>query len=436
MPYAILNNELLEEEKASIPIDDRGFLYGEAAFTTIRLYNGKPLALFRHCRRLNTALASQALNIDITIEPDEIIKDIEKLVEANKCPDGVLKIRVTGGSGAGVAHPADRKPLTLITLGPLPDFSERTEKGIKVVRSSVIRDRKNQIGRHKTASYLESILAKQQATVAEADDGIITDSSGNLLECSSSNIFAVVNGLLVTADIKECILPGIARSLIIDRGRATGIPLLISTMPAKVAETATEMFICNSVTGIIPIREFEDIKLPDIPGPITSKLQEEYEKLTTAEAIEALDKKDKAAAAAEAEKPEEAEEPEYVKEEEYEEDQQGHEKRVSARYQIVQDVAVYNRKEDKLIGRLFNLSIEGMLVVGRYELETMKDFSLKIEYPDGDKTETLKLHAACVRASIIAGKYHGSGFRFLDTSKKFRKKIDKLIEKLAGNELA
>lgn len=46
MVYALLNNELLEEDKVSIPIDDRGFLYGEAAFTTIRLYDGKPLALF------------------------------------------------------------------------------------------------------------------------------------------------------------------------------------------------------------------------------------------------------------------------------------------------------------------------------------------------------------------------------------------------------
>lgn len=402
MKTVLLNGECLPEAEAAIPVNDRGFLYGESVFTTLRLYNGFPMALDRHCRRLNATLATPLFHGVSPLTSDLLWADIRRLRDSNEISDGVLRIRLSSGQGAGILPPAQKTPSRLLTLDPLPEITSVQQHGIRLWISSLCRPRENPLPRHKLGNYAENVYLKLESQAAGFHDGVFCDPAGHLLETSTSNLFAVINGILVTPDLEECILPGITRELILERARAIGIPILLGPITLNVAQQAEEMFTTNAVMEVVPVSAIGEKTFALVPGPVTLQLAEQYRQLANARRLA----------------------------EQYTGTPAG-ELRTSQRHQVKEEIRVDNRSTGQPLGRLLNLSEEGLLLVGPEELPVPQDFSLRLNLPAKIHSEMfIDLNARCVRTLPVGTGLFGAGFRFLGSEDTTRNLIRHAIDSL------
>lgn len=280
--YVVLNGELVPADEAAVPADDRGLLYGDSVFTTLRCYDGAIFRLDRHCARLNVSLRSPVVGINHEVSADSLRNDIARLIELNGCADAVARFTVTRGRGAGPLPPPDAAPTTLLTVRPyVPDPSLYAE-GASLIVSSVRRDPAGQLGKHKLGSYFPSLLARREAAARGCDEAVICDTDGNYLECACSNLFAVVGGTLVTPDVTENLLPGIARDVVLDCAADLGVEVSLKKLTAEIAETAEEWFITNSVQEVVPVARLESTQYP-VPGPVTARLMQAYRDIVARE---------------------------------------------------------------------------------------------------------------------------------------------------------
>lgn len=280
--YVVLNGNLVPTDEARVPVDDRGFLYGDSVFTTLRCYKGVPFRLDRHVGRLNASLRSPLVSIDYTADEDDLRRSIARLVQMNGCPDAVVRFRVTRGRGVGPLPPDETTPTTLLAADPLRLDESLYARGARLIVSSVRRDPHGELGKHKLGSYFPSILARREAAAAGADEAIICDTAGNWLECACSNLFAVVGGTLVTPDTSENLLPGIARETVLECSNRLGILVSLRSLTAEIAERAEEWFITNSVQEVVPVAQVGARSRP-VPGPVTARLMRAYRDLVVRE---------------------------------------------------------------------------------------------------------------------------------------------------------
>ncbi len=278
----VLNGQVVSAVSASVPIDDRGFLYGESIFTTVRCYGGMPFKLDRHCSRLNASLRSTVIDIDHQVDLAVLEKDIQTLVELNRCPDAVARFMVTRGCGSGPLCPSHDTPTTLLTVNPYTPVPALYRQGVKLVVSSIRRDPDGVLGRHKLGSYVPSLLARREAHDEGAYEAIIRDTDGNFLECACSNLFAVVDGVVITPDITENLLPGVTRETVLQCASDLALSVELATLTESLLGRAEEMFITNSVIELAPVSKLVDMVL-SAPGPVTTALMAAYrEKVTLA----------------------------------------------------------------------------------------------------------------------------------------------------------
>ena len=289
----ILNGELLAANQARVPVEDRGLLYGESVFTTLRCYGGVPFRLEAHCRRLNASLGSRAVGINYQVELEDLRSEISRLLKANGCPDAVVRLTVTGGSGAGLLPPQKTNPTTLLTTRQCEVSTVLYSEGASLMVSSVRRDPKGELGKHKLGSYFPSLLARREAAALGCDEGVICDTDdsydtgGNYLECASSNLFAVVGGTLVTPDRTENLLPGVTRQAVLECAEALSVKVKLETLSPEIVEHAEEWFITNSALEVVPVLRIKNSSIEKkrfpVPGAVTARLMEAYRELVRSE---------------------------------------------------------------------------------------------------------------------------------------------------------
>lgn len=271
----IVNGEVVPAAEASVPADDRGFLYGDSVFTTLRCYGGVPFRLERHCARLNASLRSPDVRIPYDVDPDTLGTDVARLVELNGCPEAVVRFAVTRGRGVGALPPPEARPTTVLMVSPHRADARLYREGARLVVSSVRRDPRGRLGRHKLGSYFPSLLARREAAERGCDEAVICDTDGHWLECACSNLFAVVDGALVTPDTTANILPGIAREVVVECARELGLAVFLQEIDLGVAARAEEWFVTNSVQEVVPIALIEEGGYR-APGPVTARLMRAY----------------------------------------------------------------------------------------------------------------------------------------------------------------
>jgi branched-chain amino acid aminotransferase len=274
-PYMIVNGDIVPAVEASVPADDRGFLYGDSVFTTLRCYGGVPFRLERHCARLNASLCSPEIGIPYEVDLDGLLRDVARLVELNGCPEAVARFAVTRGRGVGALPPPDARPTTVLMVWPHPADTRLYSVGARLVVSSVRRDPQGRLGRHKLGSYFPSLLARREAAERGCDEAVICDTDGSWLECACSNLFAVVDGGLVTPDVTVNVLPGIAREVVIECAGELGLTVSLQDIAPDVVARAEEWFITNSVQEVVPVAAIEEGRYP-VPGPVTARLMRAY----------------------------------------------------------------------------------------------------------------------------------------------------------------
>ena len=241
----------------SISIRDRGLLYGDGVFRTLRVAQGKALHWSLHYLKLQHDCAKLGITC-----PDEALLCAELDQVLAQHPDGVVKLIVTRGEGArGYTPTAGVAPTRIWDFSPLPEYPhEWAAQGIKAHVCNLRLSEQPRLACVKHLNRLENVLAAAELNDAQLRDsqlaeGLLPDAEGHLIEGIRSNLFLVSQGQLVTPDLSRCGVAGIQRGRVMAWALQHGIALEVRDVRLEEALHADELFIVNSVIGLWPIRE-------------------------------------------------------------------------------------------------------------------------------------------------------------------------------------
>jgi branched-chain amino acid aminotransferase len=239
---------------------------GDGVFETAKIVVGAPFALTRHHRRLLHSAAGLGLPVpDLAL----VDKGVAAVLEGDPIDFGRLRYSVTGGVGP-IGSDRDEAAMTTIVLAapqPRPPASGR----LTVVPWT--RNERSAVVGLKTTSYAENVVALARAKAVGAIEAVFANTRGELCECTGSNVFVVVDGVVLTPPADSGLLPGITRGLVIEWSRAAGVDVREQPLPLDVLATADEVFITSSTKDVLPIHAVDDRDLP-VERPVTAALQQ------------------------------------------------------------------------------------------------------------------------------------------------------------------
>ncbi len=237
-----------------ISIRDRGLLYGDGVFRTLRATLGKVQHWPLHYQKLQHDCA--ALGI---VCPDATLLSVElnDLLELH--PNGVVKLIVTRGEGArGYAPPACAKPTHLWDVGLLPDHpADWAIDGIRARLCQLHLSQQPRLAGIKHLNRLENVLAAAEWNDADIAEGILLDVTGNVIEGTRSNLFMVRNGILLTPDLSHCGVAGIQRGRVMQWAATHNVQCRVEQFGLAELLAADEVFLVNSIIGLWPVRELQ-----------------------------------------------------------------------------------------------------------------------------------------------------------------------------------
>ncbi|MFW6158205.1 MAG: aminotransferase class IV [Planctomycetota bacterium] len=275
MSDVYLNGEFVERDVAAVSAFDRGVLYGDGLFETVRAYGGQPFDLGEHLARL----AGSAAFLGIPFPGREPIAGaVRELIDRNGLGDAYVRVTLTRGEHTGALVPDEPgEPTVLVEARELHPYpAELYERGADVIVSSLAHDSRSPLRAHKTTNYLLSIVAKREAAGRGALEAVLLDPAGHVCECATSNIFCVRGGALFTPPLDLNILPGITRSRVIELARAGGTAVREERFTADDLRAADEAFVTNSLMEVLPVRSVGGVRLSAAPGPVTRSLRAAY----------------------------------------------------------------------------------------------------------------------------------------------------------------
>lgn len=261
-------------EAARVSVFDRGFLYGDSVFETIRTYGGRPFALSEHLGRLEQSAAR--VFIDLPVPAARIADEIVEALAAAGNPESYVRVMVTRGSGPlGLDAGFEVRPLRVIIVAPLvPPAPELYASGIAAVtfRTQRVAEATDAAGT-KVGNYLVAVLAMRKARAEGAAEALIVDHAGNVVEGASSNVFAVCSGKLVTPPESAGILPGITRAKLLEVAAELGLSVELRALPVAELGSAEEVFISSSIRELLPVVRVDSRVIGGgRPGPVSAAL--------------------------------------------------------------------------------------------------------------------------------------------------------------------
>ena len=276
-----LNGSLIPLSQARISVLDYGFLYGFGLFETMRAYKGKVFRLDSHLSRL----AGSAEVLGFPVDTLELRSAVMDTLQANKLSDARIRITVSIGEGEITPDPSTCSgPTVLILAGNYQPHSEQVyQKGFRAIVSSICRNSQSPLARLKSANYLESMLARQEARAAGVDEALCLNEKGFLAEASMSNIFLVTDGILKTPVKESGILPGITRETVLELASQLGINSVEHNIRLDELLQTQEAFLTNSLIEVMPLTEVGGRPVGSgKPGLITRKLMAAYREVVNA----------------------------------------------------------------------------------------------------------------------------------------------------------
>jgi branched-chain amino acid aminotransferase len=273
-----LNGELIPMEQAKISAMDYGFLYGYGLFETMRAYNGRVFRLYRHLERLGGSMETLGIKSEGLALGDAVMQTLE----ANRLSDARVRLAVSIGEGGMTADQAScEKPTVLVTATAYTPLPESTyEKGYRAIYSKIRRNSRSPVSGLKSANYLESLLAKQEARKAGVDEAIFLNDKDLVAEASMSNIFMFRDGALKTPGKESGLLPGITREVVLEIASRSGIDAAEGSITTGELSNAREAFLTNSVMEIMPLVEVDGKAIGSGRlGPVTRDLMVAYREL-------------------------------------------------------------------------------------------------------------------------------------------------------------
>ena len=245
-----LNGEWRGDRNA-IGIDDRGFLLGDGVFETILIRDGVAAFLDRHIARLKSGL--KMLSIAAAL-PDDLRAIIAELAARNDLRDCDASLRLTitrGPSARGLAFPAAGEAASTILMtiarANIPAGGSRALMISNHPRAAV-----GVAARCKTPSYIDNIIAYNEAIAAGVDDAVMLNPDGAVACASAANLFVITEGVVVTPCVSDGALPGIVRGVLLDHAAAAGVAIQEKSVAPTALRDGAAVFLTNSLIGLAP----------------------------------------------------------------------------------------------------------------------------------------------------------------------------------------
>lgn len=270
-----LDGEWRRRSEAAVSVFDHGLLYGDGVFEGIRAYDGVIFRFNEHLDRLYSS--AKSIRLQIPLSPEEMTNAIVDTLKRNDLRDAYIRLVVTRGVGdLGVDPRKCRTPSIFVITEPVdPTYGiAAKQKGISAIISSVRRDMVDATTHEiKSLNYLNSVLAKLEATDAGADDALMLDRSGFVSEATTTNLFIAKRGDLFTPPTSAGILPGVTRRRVMKLARELGYNMYEKGLTPNEVTNADEAFLTGTLAEIVPLVKVRGIEIGDgKPGPITKNI--------------------------------------------------------------------------------------------------------------------------------------------------------------------
>ena len=247
-----LNGRLVPEAAASVSIFDRSFLYGDGLFEVLRVFNGKPFRWADHMERLRRG--AEFLKIQLPFPEQDLLDAARQLIEKNALPEALLRITLSRGVGRRGYSPqgADHPTLTM-TLHPAPEADGQPRPAGRVVTASFRLPAGEMLAQFKTCNKLPQVLARAEADAAGADEALLLNTNGEIVEGSSSNLFWIADGAVCTPPLTSGILAGVTRIVVMELCRDLKLPFREAIIKPDGLRRAEGAFLSLSSWGILEI---------------------------------------------------------------------------------------------------------------------------------------------------------------------------------------
>jgi branched-chain amino acid aminotransferase/para-aminobenzoate synthetase component 1 len=267
--FVWLNEELAPLSQARVSINDRGFLYGDGFFETLRAAEGRPRFLPEHLARLRAS--AQAFRIPF---PEKFFWEerLGQLLAANGLSRALARVKIllSRGAAAGLGLPGEARPTLVIWTAPYtPPTPEEYARGWTL--ATFPERRTTFIGRHKSLNYLFYLAARQYALDQGAKEALILEADGLVSEGAATSLVYAQDGAFFTPQAPSA-LPGVTIE-VLGRGltrRGLGLTYLPTT-PTQLAQ-AEGLWLTNALLGVMPVSSVDGRPLP--LSPATGMLQE------------------------------------------------------------------------------------------------------------------------------------------------------------------
>jgi len=298
-----LNGRFVPEEQAVVSVFDRGFLYGDGLFETLRVFNGAPFRWSEHLERLRRG--AQFLHIELPFPPDSLRGFADQLIAKNQMPDSLLRLTLSRGVGIRGYSPKDaHQPTLVMSLHPAPGapasgpaLSDNPRLGAgsevgasntqlqphwKLITSSFRLPAGEPLAQFKTGNKLPQILARAEADAAGADEALLRNTDGFVIEGSAANLFWIERERVCTPPLSGGMLPGVTRAVVLEICQSLGLKTGERNVSSEELIQADGVFLTVSSWGVVEAQSLDRRKLKQ--SPLAERIRVAYLELLRAEA--------------------------------------------------------------------------------------------------------------------------------------------------------
>ena len=280
MSIAYLDGQFLPITEAKVSVLDRGFLFGDGVYEVVPVYAGKLFRFKQHIARLNNSL--QAISLPLANSLQDWLDICRQLIEKNQWANASIYLQVTRGAYLERNHdfPADPAPTIFAMVTPLPEIQPKPDsrilQGITAITAEDIRWKRCDI---KAITLLANCMLKQQALECGANDTILVR-DGKAFEATSSNLFMVRDGVIITPPLSEQLLPGITRDFVLWLAAQHGFLTEQRLIAENELLQADEIWLTSSTKEIRPVARLNDVTIgAGMAGPVWRQMYDHYQQL-------------------------------------------------------------------------------------------------------------------------------------------------------------
>jgi branched-chain amino acid aminotransferase len=287
-----LNGRFVPEAEATISVFDRSFLYGDGLFETVRISNGKLFRLEAHLQRLEQG--ARFLGIKLPFAPASIASSAQQLIIANSMREALLRITLSRGVGIrGYSPKGAGQPTLVMTLHPfgaptsesarleLADSEIGAPPRWKAHIASIRLPAGDAIAQFKTCNKLAQVLARAEAESAGADEALLLNTDGYVVEAATGNLFWIQGDTVFTPPLADGILRGITRGVVIELCGQLGLAVTEAEVTPAALKQVDAAFLSLSSYGVVGLSAIDGVLMGR--SVVVTKLAQAYNALLLTE---------------------------------------------------------------------------------------------------------------------------------------------------------